>query len=52
MPQLNNFQRQDLIWRRIDKLEKGFEVAARDIDNLLTTEELGHPGLVRRKMPV
>ena len=39
MPQLTNLQRQDRIRRRIDELEKGVEVAARDIDNLLTTEE-------------
>lgn len=39
MPQLNNLQRQDRIRRRIDELEQGQEVAARDIDNLLTTEE-------------
>jgi hypothetical protein len=39
MPQLDNFQRQSRIRRRIDELEQGVEVAARDIDNLLTTEE-------------
>jgi len=39
VPQLNNLQRQDRIRRRIDELEQGQEVAARDIDNLLTTEE-------------
>lgn len=39
MPQLDNFQRQSRIRRRIDELEQGQEVAARDIDNLLTTEE-------------
>ena len=39
MPQLDNLQRQDRIRRCIDELEKGVEVAARDIDNLLTTEE-------------
>ena len=39
MPQLNNLQRQDRIRRRIEELEQGVEVAARDIDNLLTTEE-------------
>jgi hypothetical protein len=39
MPQLNNFQRQDRIRRRIDELEQGVEVAARDIKNLLTAEE-------------
>jgi hypothetical protein len=39
MPQLNNFQRQDRIRRRIDELEAGEEVAARDIKNLLTADE-------------
>jgi len=39
MPQLTNLQRQDRIRRRIDELEQGEEVAARDIENLLTTEE-------------
>ena len=39
MPQLDNFQRQSRIRRRIDELEQGVEVAARDIENLLTTEE-------------
>ena len=39
MPQLTNLQRQDRIRRRIDELEQGVEVAARDIGNLLTTEE-------------
>ena len=39
MPQLTNLQRQDRIRRRIDELEQGVEVAARDIKNLLTAEE-------------
>jgi predicted component of type VI protein secretion system len=39
VPQLDNFQRQSRIRRRIDELEQGVEVAARDIENLLTTEE-------------
>jgi hypothetical protein len=39
VPQLNNLQRQDRIRRRIDELEQGVEVAARDIGNLLTIEE-------------
>jgi hypothetical protein len=39
VPQLTNLQRQDRIRRRIDELEQGVEVAARDIGNLLTTEE-------------
>lgn len=39
MPQLTNLQRKDRLRRRIDELARGMEVAARDIDNLLTTEE-------------